>query len=109
MTDIDTSLLTLVVEAIDDDWAFTDKDDDDPYFVLVNESRNEHDSFKPEKMAIQLLEERGLIEFCTKRSDPKNKQREHMDFLDETLTVPFVYFYIVTDEGRRLAKPQALT
>jgi len=105
MSEIDKSLLAQVIEAIDDDWAFTDKDDDDPYFVLVSESRSEHQSFRPGKKEIQHFETEGLIEFCRKRSDPRTKEREYMDFLDEKLTVPFVYFYTVTERGRRLAAP----
>ena len=107
MREIDGSLLAQVVEAIDDDWAFTDTDDDEPYFVLVSESRTEHETFRPDKKAIQLFETEGLIEFCHKRSDPKTKEREYMDFLDETITVPFVYFYTVTDKGRTHAEPHA--
>ncbi len=105
MREVDRSLLAQVAKAIDDDWAFTDKDDDEPYFVLVSESRTEHESFRPDKKAIQLFEAEGLIEFCHMRSDPKTKEREYMEFLDETLTVPFVYFYAVTDKGRKRVEP----
>lgn len=102
MDDKDTDLILQLFQAIDDDWAICDDNDEDQHMVLVNEDRDERDDLTPSKLLIAQMEDEGLIELDTERSDPKGAKREFMDFLDKKMPVPFVYLYKVTDKGRKL-------
>jgi hypothetical protein len=93
-----------VIEAIDHDWAFTDQADCPEVYVLVSEDRTENEHFRPSKSLVMRMEEDGLIEFCSKRSDERGKEREYMDFLEEKIPIHFVYFFNVTKRGRERIK-----
>ena len=90
-----------IIKAIDKDWAFTDTDDDTPYFILVNESRTEHKRLRPEKAFVSWMEDEGLIELSD-RGQPKGATREVMEFGEERIVVPLVHFFAVTEAGREL-------
>lgn len=96
------NLVVELLEAIEADWALCDEKDEDQHMILVNEDRDEHQSLRPQKSLVRELEAEGYLQFDESKSDPKNKRREYMEFLDETIPVRFVYFYTVTDKGREL-------
>jgi len=99
-----SKLVIELIQAIDADWAFCDKSDDDNYFVLINEDRDEHPSLKPQKSLIQKMESEGYIWFDEKRSDSREKERGYMEFLDEFEPVWLVFFYKVTGRGREIIR-----
>ncbi len=95
------NLIKELLNAIESDWAICDEKDKDEHMVLVNEDRDEHPTLKPLKSLVQQIEKEEYILFDEKKSDAKDKEREYMDFLDKKIPVPFVYFYEVTDKGKK--------
>src|SRR5690348_2516510 len=88
-----------ILKAIQSDWAFTDPDDELPHYVLVNESRQEHQLLRPEKPLVAQMEDDGLITLCTERGQPRGTEREVMDFFGKKIVVPLVHFFRITDRG----------
>lgn len=95
-------LIVELFEAIEADWALCDDRDEDKHLVLVNESRDEHQSLRPLKKIVLELEEKGYLKFDESKSDSKQKERVYMHILDQRTPIPFVYFYKVTEKGREL-------
>ena len=62
MGDEHTDLTLQLFQAIDDDWASCDDNDEDKHIMLVNEDRDERDDLKPSKTLIATIENEGLIE-----------------------------------------------
>ena len=89
-----------LLEAIDNDWAICDDSDDHDHMTLVDEDREEHPTLRPPKSLFPALEAKGLVTFNEQLSHPKNSPREYMEFLDDRIPEPFVYFYMLTDIGR---------
>ena len=93
--------IAALLEAVAADWALCDEKDEDDFMVLVNADRDAHESLKPLKSLVNGLEADGYIRLDAGRSDPKDRRREYLDFLDEKVPVAFVYFYEVTDKGEK--------
>jgi hypothetical protein len=91
--------LSVLFNAIKDDWALVDESDADEYYVLVNADRDEYPDLRPSKSSIEKLEQDGFISFEPTKSDSKNKVREYSEFLGEVNPIPLVYFYKLTDKG----------
>jgi hypothetical protein len=98
--------LSELLEAIDNDWAICDDNDDHDYMTLVNEDREEHPALRSPKSHFADLEAQRLVIFDEELSHPKNASREYMDFLGERVPEPFVYFYTLTDRGRDYLRQQ---
>ncbi len=88
-----------LLEAIDNDWAVCDNSDSDEHMTLVNADRVEHPTLHPPKALFEELEAEGLVRFDPAKSTAKGKPREYMEFLDEQVPDPFVYFYVLTGSG----------
>ena len=52
-----------LLDAIKADWALVDDSDDDDFYLLVNEDRDEHPTLKPGKALVRSLEDDGYLEF----------------------------------------------
>ncbi|MFK8012696.1 MAG: hypothetical protein AB8B80_11680 [Marinicellaceae bacterium] len=100
MNNQDIKATLKLIEAIDNDWAVCDDSDEDDCMVLVNENRDEMKSFRPSKSLVKSLEDEGLIELDSGRSDRKGAERKFDQFLDETYPIPFVFMYRITVKGR---------
>ena len=100
MNDSDIHLAILLIEAIDNDWAVCDDNDEDDFMVLINEDREELEELKPLKKLVSVMEEEGLILLDNERSDSRDAKREFDDYFDEIVPIPFVFMYNITKEGR---------
>ncbi len=98
---IDYPHVAEVLEAIASDWAICDDSDDHDYMTLVNEDREVHPTLKPPKDLFPRLEADGLIVFNAELSHPRVGERQYMEFLDERIPEPFVYFYTLTEAGKQ--------
>ena len=96
--------LAELLDAIAHDWAVCDDSDDHDHMTLVNEDRDVHPTLKPPKDLFPRLEVDGLIVFNAELSHPKDAERQYMEFLDERIPEPFVYFYALTEAGRQHLK-----
>ena len=104
MTPTEKKKAIQICKAVEKDWAFTDPSDDMDCYVLVNSNRTENKRLKPEKDFVSWMETEGLLEFSKARSDRRGKKREVMDFGDEKVVVPLVYFFKLTSKGLKLLK-----
>jgi len=98
----DKNLIIEIFQALETDWALCDEKDEDDHMVFVNEDRDQHETLKPSKALVKELEKEQYIQLDEKRSDPKERERDYMEFFEETIPVPFVYFYKVTKKGKEL-------
>lgn len=89
-----------LLQAIDDDWAVCDDNDAHEHMTLVNLDRDQHPTLLPPKSLFDELESAGLLMFDSSRSTAKGAPRDYIEFLDEQIPEPFVYFYILTDLAR---------
>ena len=91
-----------LLDAIKADWALVDDSDDDDFYLLVNEDRDEHPTLKPGKALVRSLEDDGYLEFDEARSDARGQAREFMEMFGEPEPVPWVFFFRVTGKGQSL-------
>lgn len=90
-----------LLQSIDDEWAVCDDSDAHEHMTLVNPDRDQHPTLRPPpKSLFDELESGGLLAFDSSRSTAKGVPREYIEFLDEQVPEPFVYFYLLTDRAR---------
>ena len=97
-----SEIIPALLNALTDDWSLCDDDDKDSFMVLINEDREAHPDVKPDKILVSALENEGFISIDKNRSDAKGQKRKFMNFFDEPVPIPFVYFYKVTAKGKSL-------
>ena len=99
------SELCMLFDLIEAGWALTDDDDDEDFLKLVDEGRNTHPVIQPRKELIHHLVKRGLIEF-QETSQRFGLEREWFGGGDYEYPVPSVYFFDVTEQGKRWSEAE---
>jgi hypothetical protein len=101
-----------IINAIEEDWAFTDPEDAAACYLLVDADRNEHAQLQPEKEFVSQLEKDGFIKFCKKRGEPRGTKRKVMNVRGKEIVVPLVHFFTVCKKGldlKNVKKPAKTT